>query len=234
MLFNGTASPRVSVNLYNISVHFLGGGCLFGTSTLTGIGYYDSANRQLYAAAPNGSRTDGFLFVGTSRRDATMGFLEGLLTGAAGAFVLSYRVARSSLREARRDTARVFISAWVPRVAQGLDPSRGGAAERFHNALKLLLDSVEVGTFDHDGFESALFHAQHWYAEWKKRPGSGARQFASSSSILPPDSNCGIATSTLRARARDHDNPELFSSGRGVRFAVVAHGVINVVTGASH
>jgi len=39
---------------------------------------------------------------------------------------------------------------------------------------------------------------------------------------------------TLRARARDHDNPELLSSGRGVRFAVVAHGVINIVRGAGH
>jgi hypothetical protein len=62
--FNGTAAPRGSVNLFNISVHFQGGTCLFGTGTLSGIGYYDTDTRTLYAAAPNATRTDGFLFVG--------------------------------------------------------------------------------------------------------------------------------------------------------------------------
>jgi len=63
--FSGTAAPRGAVKLYNVTVHFQGGGCLFGTSTLTGIGYLDTTGRQLYAAAPNAGRTDGFLFIGS-------------------------------------------------------------------------------------------------------------------------------------------------------------------------
>jgi hypothetical protein len=62
--FNGTASPRGSVNVFNLSIHFQGGQCLFGTSTLMGVGFYDASSRTLYAAAPNATRTDGFLFIG--------------------------------------------------------------------------------------------------------------------------------------------------------------------------
>jgi hypothetical protein len=63
--FSGTATPRGSVDIFNLSVTFQGGACIFGTSTLAGIAYYDVPQHALYAAAPNASRTDGFLFVGT-------------------------------------------------------------------------------------------------------------------------------------------------------------------------
>jgi hypothetical protein len=62
--FGGTVSPHGSVNVFDLSVTFHGGGCLFGTSTLFGIGYYDATTRQIYAVAPNAARTDGFLFIG--------------------------------------------------------------------------------------------------------------------------------------------------------------------------
>lgn len=63
--FAGTATPRGSVNVFNVSIRFNGGLCQFGTATLTGIGYFDAATRTIYSVAPNSSRTDGFLFVGT-------------------------------------------------------------------------------------------------------------------------------------------------------------------------
>jgi hypothetical protein len=63
--FSGTATPRGNVNVYNISVNVLGGVCIFGTSTFTGIAYFDPTTRTIYAAAPNASRTDGFLFMGS-------------------------------------------------------------------------------------------------------------------------------------------------------------------------
>lgn len=62
--FSGTASPRGSVNVFNLSLTFHGGTCLFGTSTLNGIGFYSIPNKQFYAAAPNAARTDGFFFLG--------------------------------------------------------------------------------------------------------------------------------------------------------------------------
>lgn len=62
---SGALTPRGSSSVFNMAVTFGGGACIFGTSTLNGIAIYDAANKRLYAAAPNSSRTDGFLFVGT-------------------------------------------------------------------------------------------------------------------------------------------------------------------------
>jgi hypothetical protein len=62
--FTGTASPHGSVNVFDVSVTFHGGGCIFGFSTLSGVGYYDSVDRVLYGVAANAAATDGFLFVG--------------------------------------------------------------------------------------------------------------------------------------------------------------------------
>jgi hypothetical protein len=63
--FSGTASPHLSVNVFDISVRFNGGNCIFGTNTVTGVAVYDAAFRQMYGSAPNATRTDGFLFLGT-------------------------------------------------------------------------------------------------------------------------------------------------------------------------
>ncbi|MCB1889673.1 MAG: hypothetical protein KDH20_18845 [Rhodocyclaceae bacterium] len=57
--------PRSTGNIFTFIVSFSGSPCLFAFQSLTGIAYYDSASSRLYAAAPNGSRTDGVLFVGT-------------------------------------------------------------------------------------------------------------------------------------------------------------------------
>jgi hypothetical protein len=51
--------------LFDLTVTFGGGVCSNGTSTVTGIGYFDASTKRIYGAAPNSSRTDGFLFVGT-------------------------------------------------------------------------------------------------------------------------------------------------------------------------
>jgi hypothetical protein len=62
--FTGVASPHGTVDVFDVSIKFGGGGCLFGTATLTGIGFYDATSRRMYAVAPNAGRTDGFLFIG--------------------------------------------------------------------------------------------------------------------------------------------------------------------------
>lgn len=62
--FTGKATPHGKVNAFDLSVKFGGGRCTFGPSTLTGVAYYDASERTIYAAAPNGARTDGFVIVG--------------------------------------------------------------------------------------------------------------------------------------------------------------------------
>ncbi len=61
--FAGSAARHANVNVFDISIKFGGGQCLFGTSTLKGIAFYDSTTRVLYAVAPNAARTDGFLLI---------------------------------------------------------------------------------------------------------------------------------------------------------------------------
>jgi hypothetical protein len=63
--FSGTVSPRARGNVYNVSVTFGGGVCANGTSTVDGIAYYDAATKQLYSAALNSPRSNGFIYVGT-------------------------------------------------------------------------------------------------------------------------------------------------------------------------
>jgi hypothetical protein len=65
--FTGTATPHGSVNVMDLVVTFNGGLCIFGTSTLLGIAYYDAPTGQLFDAAPNAARTDGFLAVGVKQ-----------------------------------------------------------------------------------------------------------------------------------------------------------------------
>jgi hypothetical protein len=60
--YTGTSTPHGSVNVFDISVTFHGGTCVFGTATLTGIAFYDSSSRTLLAAAFTAGRTNGFLF----------------------------------------------------------------------------------------------------------------------------------------------------------------------------
>ena len=62
---SGTASPRSDGNAYNLSITFGAAPCFFANRTFTGIGYFNSVTKRLYAAAPNAARTDGVLFVGT-------------------------------------------------------------------------------------------------------------------------------------------------------------------------
>lgn len=63
--YTGSASPRTKGNVYNISVTFSGGVCANGTSTVTGIAYFDAPTKQLTSAALNSARSDGFIYVGT-------------------------------------------------------------------------------------------------------------------------------------------------------------------------
>jgi hypothetical protein len=62
--FLGTVVPRARGNLYDLSVAFSGGVCPSGTTTVAGIGYFDSSAKRLYVAALNKSRTNGLIFTG--------------------------------------------------------------------------------------------------------------------------------------------------------------------------
>lgn len=63
--FTGSATPRATGNVYNVSVTFGGGVCSNGSSTVTGIGVLDASGKRLYGTALNSGRTNGFIFVGT-------------------------------------------------------------------------------------------------------------------------------------------------------------------------
>jgi hypothetical protein len=56
--FTGTATPRGSVNLFDVSFTFGGGACLLGTATIAGVAYYEPAIRQFAAVAPTATRSD--------------------------------------------------------------------------------------------------------------------------------------------------------------------------------
>lgn len=62
--FTGNATPRTQGNSYNIVVTFGGGICANGTSTVTGVAYFDSDTNQIISAALNRARTDGFVYAG--------------------------------------------------------------------------------------------------------------------------------------------------------------------------
>jgi hypothetical protein len=62
--FTGAATPHGEVNVLDVSITFLGGMCLFGTSTLAGVAFYDPSSGDILVMAVSASRTDAFLFVG--------------------------------------------------------------------------------------------------------------------------------------------------------------------------
>jgi hypothetical protein len=62
--FTGNATPRTRGNVYNVSVTFGGGVCANGTTTVTGVAYFDASTNQLTSAALNSTRTDGFIYMG--------------------------------------------------------------------------------------------------------------------------------------------------------------------------
>lgn len=62
--YTGTVSPRDQGNIYDLSVTFGGGNCVNGSSTVTGVAYFDAVNQEITSAALNGARTDGFIYVG--------------------------------------------------------------------------------------------------------------------------------------------------------------------------
>jgi hypothetical protein len=63
--FTGAVTPRARGNVFYVAVSFGGAPCLFANQTLSGVAFFDPNTKQLYAAAPNATRTSGVLFVGT-------------------------------------------------------------------------------------------------------------------------------------------------------------------------
>lgn len=64
-VISGSVAPRSSGNVYNVSISFGDDPCYFKNQTMTGIGYYDSDIKRIWAAAPNSDRTEGIMFVGS-------------------------------------------------------------------------------------------------------------------------------------------------------------------------
>jgi hypothetical protein len=65
--FSGRVRPRSDANAYEFLLAFAGSPCVFANQTYAGIAYFNQRTRQLYAAAPNPTRSDGVLFVGVKR-----------------------------------------------------------------------------------------------------------------------------------------------------------------------
>jgi hypothetical protein len=64
--FSGSFSPRTHGNVFDVTVTFDGQpGCSIGTETVKGIALYDAGTKQLYSAALNDTKTNGFVFIGT-------------------------------------------------------------------------------------------------------------------------------------------------------------------------
>ena len=63
--FSGSASTRSRGNVFNVSITFGGGVCVNGTSTVTGVAYFEAPLKLIRSAALNGARSDGFIYVGT-------------------------------------------------------------------------------------------------------------------------------------------------------------------------
>lgn len=61
--FTGVATPRSDVTAYAVTVTFGGGVCALGTSTVSGVAYFDLAAKRLYSAAVNPARSNGFLMI---------------------------------------------------------------------------------------------------------------------------------------------------------------------------
>jgi hypothetical protein len=64
--FTGSAAARTDVGVFNASVTY-GSGCLHSGVTVTGISFYDAANRQLLTVGLNAARTIGAIGVGTKQ-----------------------------------------------------------------------------------------------------------------------------------------------------------------------
>lgn len=65
--FSGQVTPRSDGNVYTLQLRFGAAPCQFAGQTLQGVAYLDAPRQRLYAAAPNASRSDGVLFLGTRR-----------------------------------------------------------------------------------------------------------------------------------------------------------------------
>ncbi|MBH0203646.1 MAG: hypothetical protein HP496_15430 [Nitrospira sp.] len=64
--FTGSFSPRTHGNVYDVTIAFgPQDACSNKSSTVRGVGFYDAEAKRLTSAALNGTRTNGFIFIGT-------------------------------------------------------------------------------------------------------------------------------------------------------------------------
>ena len=62
--FTGSATPRTTENVYNVSFTFGGGTCINGTSTLTGVAVFNAVDKEFFSIIINSTRTDGAIYEG--------------------------------------------------------------------------------------------------------------------------------------------------------------------------
>jgi hypothetical protein len=62
--FSGTLTPSTDGNYYDVKATFQGGACVSGTSTVTGVAFFEFYPRRLTSATLNTTRTNGFVFIG--------------------------------------------------------------------------------------------------------------------------------------------------------------------------
>jgi hypothetical protein len=66
--FTGSVSPRAHGNVFDVTIIFGGQTtCSNGSDTVRGIGFFDAGTKKLYSAAFNGTKTNGFVFLGTKQ-----------------------------------------------------------------------------------------------------------------------------------------------------------------------
>lgn len=99
-------------------------------------------------------------------------FEAGLALGAIGTAFIAHYIHRTSIRHVKWQMAQQFVTLWVPRVANGLDPKDGPEAAAFYDRIHRLIDSVQEQAFREENFRMRLKLAQFSYAAWQKARGN--------------------------------------------------------------
>lgn len=60
----GKLTPRAKGNVFNITINFGAAPCATPNGSVTGVAYYNTATKYLYAVGLNAGRSDGVIFVG--------------------------------------------------------------------------------------------------------------------------------------------------------------------------
>ena len=86
---SGTITPRTVGNAYDVTMSFAGASCSLAGNIYTGVADYTATTKLLLIAAPNASRSNGMIFIGTaSSASSNPNALVGTVRGPVGAQVV--------------------------------------------------------------------------------------------------------------------------------------------------